>query len=282
LEKSRQNTDSFASAELDKWFDELKARVDPAFLDWYFGYWQTQVIGIQALLNELLHKADNRFPPAAEKMTEKLQEQFATMVIQPNTAQMRLERIIKNTATKYVTDLSTSLELVRLEYKISPADWERYISDISSDTGHVEANRQVPLSMKTIYAAGTAGVAVIALKLAKVVSGKVLAGIGTKTVAKAGQTVLGKIVAKTAGKTAAKAGGKFLGAYIGIAIIAWDLYDHQKTVEENRPILKQNIFDYFNELKLSLLYDPEHGIMSTINEIDKELIQGLDAARTRR
>jgi hypothetical protein len=85
----------------------------------------------------------------------------------------------------------------------------------------------------------------------------------------------GTISAKTGGKVAAKAGGKFLGATVGVGVLVWDVWDHNKTKKENRPILRQSIEDYFKELKDILLKDPEVSMMVTFNDLEKQIFDSL-------
>lgn len=73
-----------------------------------------------------------------------------------------------------------------------------------------------------------------------------------------------------------KTGGRLLGPIIGIGILIWDYWDHSETKKVNKPILRQAIADYFREMKGSLLYDNDSGIMSVIHNIETGIVRGLD------
>jgi len=64
----------------------------------------------------------------------------------------------------------------------------------------------------------------------------------------------------------------------GIAI--WDVWDYKKMVKESRPVLRQNILAYFNEVKLSILNSPENSIMAAIEEVESKIITGLESRLT--
>ena len=68
---------------------------------------------------------------------------------------------------------------------------------------------------------------------------------------------------------------KFLGPIIAVGVIAWDLWDHHRTEEINRPILRQNLADYLTELQFSLLHEPETGLLSIIYQLETNIVSQL-------
>jgi len=282
LTTARKAAKDDALAKLDHWVGELRKRVDDNFLDWYFGYWNTQIRGIEAIYYEAMHWMDGDRPRAAEKITEEIQEQFAVRVLQPRTAQIRIERIAQDAVESYVTVLSSELKRVPEKYGIPQSHWERYLSDMAGDTSRVEGGRTVPITLKALYVSGAAGAAVAVSQVIAYLGPKMAVGFGGSAAAKVASTAVGKMAAKTGGKVAAKIGGKFLGPIVGVGIIAWDFWDHNRTVSENRPILRKNLFDYLDEMKLSLLDDPQTGIMAVVDGLQKEILESADASsRTR-
>ncbi len=61
-----------------------------------------------------------------------------------------------------------------------------------------------------------------------------------------------------------KARGRISGSIVGVGIIAWDVWDHYSTVKENKPLLRENIFAFLDEMKLAVLDDPGTGVMSPV------------------
>ena len=261
---ARTETEKIASVELDQWIEKNMERVDKDFLEWYFSYWTQQKLGLESLLAQVWHWVDGDSPTAAEKITQEVQEEFSNRVIRPQIAQLEIERIINRIISHYSTSLKGKLDGIPKEYNIQPADWERYISDISVMVRNVEANRSTSLPLKALVGL-TAGGAVVMINALRPVIMKIGAKISTKLAAKSAA----KMAAKTGGKVAAKTGGKFLGSIIAVGIIIWDVWDHYSTKKKAKPILRQNIYDYLKEVKESILHDPEYGVMTIIYQLEQ-------------
>jgi hypothetical protein len=266
MNEARLETEKLASESLDRWVDKNMTRVDNDFLKWYFSYWTQQELGLKALLAQVWHWVDSDGPSAAEKITQIVQEEFTNRVIRPQIAQLEMERIINEIVSYYSALLKGKLEEIPGEYNIKPADWERYISDISVMVKNVEANRSTSIPLKALVGV-TAGGAIVVVRALRPVITRIGAGISSKLAAKSAA----KMAAKTGGKVAAKTGGKFLGTIIAIGIIIWDVWDHHATVKKAKPVLRQNIYDYLNEVKRSILHDPEYGIMTIIYQMEQGL-----------
>jgi hypothetical protein len=262
--EARLETEKLAADRLDQWIDKNMARVDSDFLKWYFSYWTQQELGIKALLAQVWHWVDSDSPSAAERVTREVQEEFTNRVIRPQIAQLEMERIIDEIVSYYTAVLKGKLEKIPGEYQIKPADWDRYISDISVMVKNVEANRGTSIPLKALVGL-TAGGAILVVKALRPVITKIGAKISSKLAAKSAA----KMAAKTGGKVAAKTGGKFLGAIIAVGIIIWDVWDHHATVKKAKPVLRQNIYDYLKEVKRSILHDPEYGIMTVIYQMEQ-------------
>jgi hypothetical protein len=282
LDQARAEARDFASSQLDKWDKELRERVDNDFLPWYFSYWNTQIRGAKAIYYGAIHWADSDWPSAAEKNTEEFQLQFTNRVLQPHTSQKQLERIQAATLERYLQSLRSLVADIPKRYNVSAADWENYISEISQQSSVIEGGRNVPITLKALYASTAAGTVLLAGKIIGAFEGKALAGIGSKLGGKIAAKATAKLAAKTGGKVAAKVGGKFLGPIVGVGIIIWDVWDHASTVEENKPILRQSIYSYLDEMKLSLLDDSETGVMSPIDQMEQQFRKSLEAAGKQR
>lgn len=264
--EARKETEEMAAAKLDFWIEKNMERVDNDFLEWYFGYWNQQKLGLQGLLAQVMHWMDGDNPSAAEKLTEVVQEEFANRVIRPQIAQLELERTVNEIVSHYCAILKGKLEEIPTEYKIKRVDWERYIDDISVMVKNVEANRSTPLPLKAVVGV-TAGGTLLVVKSMKPIITKIGGKISSKLAAKSA----GKMAAKTGGKVAAKSGGKLLGSIVAIGIIIWDVWDHYSTKKKAKPILRQNIHDYLKEVKENILHDPEYGIMTIIYGMEQSI-----------
>lgn len=270
LTASRDSAGVFISGKLDTWIASLMVRVDNDFLPWYFGYWNQQILGLKSLWNEGVYYFLDSHRDPAERITGEIQEEFAIRVLRPQIAQLEMERLSREAIDYYVAMLKSRLDEMPSKYNIPQPEWERYLEDISIMTVDTEGNREVPVSLKTIYVSGAGGAILLAGKV-KVLLSK----IGGKVAAKSAGKAAAMMAAKTGGKVAAKAGGKLLGPIIGIGIIVWDVADHYGTKADNMPILRQSIVDYFAEVKESLMNDSEAGILSTIKELEGEIVQSI-------
>jgi hypothetical protein len=273
---TRQSTEMFASNQIDEWLAELMERVDNDFLEWYFSYWTQQVLGLKGLGQYGVHYFFENQPTVAEKLTEDIQEEFSKRVLRPQIAELKLERIVRDTADHYIVQLRSNLDSVPKKYKIPHAEWDRYLEGIALTTYGTDGNREVPVTLKALVASGAGGTVLLVSKMKVLVS-----KISSKVLAKSAGKAASKMAAKTGGKVAAKAGGKFLGIIVGVSVLAWDVWDHNKTKNENRPILRQALADYFLELKDILLNDPEVGIMTTFNDLERQVYMTLRTPQDR-
>lgn len=274
LAQARAAADTTATHKLNAWIDDLMWRVDRDFLDWYFGYWNQQKLGLKALGYAVMHYVFEDEPEAAERITEEVQEEFAQRVLRPQIAQLELERMTTEVLEVYVSSLARDLAGIPAEYKIPKPEWERYLDDIAVLTSNIEGNRQISLSLKAATVSTVGGGVMLSKSLSPAIK-----SMGTKVSGKlagkaAGEAAAG-VAAKTGGKVTAKTGGKLFGLIVGFGIIIWDVWDHYETEEVERPMLREVISDYFVEVKQSLLYEPETGIMSIIHGIEGNVVSSL-------
>jgi hypothetical protein len=270
LRKARKEVEKDASVKLDQWIAQHMERVDKDFLEWYFGYWTQQQIGLKSLLYQVIHWVDGDQPTAAEKITQQVQEEFAARVLRPQIAQMEIERIINEVVSRYAELLRSDLRKIPQKYEIKRADWERYIGDIAVMVKNVDASRQTSLPLKALVGATAGGVVIMARSLQPII-----ARIGSRISARLSGKAAAGMATKTGGKVAARVGGKFLGTIIAVGIIIWDVWDHYQTKKKARPVLRQNIFDYFQEVKQAILYDGDFGLMTVIYGMEHSILENL-------
>ena len=270
LQEAAFEAEEAATHKLDMWTDTLMQRVDTDFLDWYFSYWNQQILGLKAIWYWSFSQVLSDAPDTAERMTEDVQEQFTARVLRPEIAQLELERLATEVLQIYVTKVREHLAAVPRTYQISPPDWERYLNDIAVITSRTEGNRDVPLTLKTLTVSTAAGLGVLGHAVSPIFK-----QLGSKVSGKLVGTAAETMAVKTGAKVSAKLGGKCLGAIIGIGVIIWDVWDHQQTKKVERPRLRQAITDYFAEVKQNLLYEPESGIMSVLHTIEGNVIASL-------
>jgi hypothetical protein len=55
-----------------------------------------------------------------------------------------------------------------------------------------------------------------------------------------------------------------------------DLYDHHRTVTQNKPVMRRLLNGYFDELKNQILNDPHCGIFQTLNGVRQDLAGRFD------
>ena len=106
LQEAASVADEATTHKLDIWIDTLMKRVDDDFLDWYFSYWNQQILGLKAVWYWSFSQVLSDAPDAAERMTEDVQEQFTARVLRPEIAQLELERLATEVLQIYVTQVS--------------------------------------------------------------------------------------------------------------------------------------------------------------------------------
>lgn len=283
LRSSHTAAESYAKQKLDSWTKELEKRIDDDFLTWYFGYWQQQWLGLKTVGywladHTVVERLIGEQPSTAEGITEDIQAAFAKRVLRPQIAQLQLERIADETVTVYVADLQQHLATIPRKYRIPKTDWERYLQDIAVLTSTVEGNRRIALSLKTLAATGIAGGTVAAINVARLLK-PMMTRIGAKMTTQAAAEGAGQAAANIAtrmgAKVGARVGGKFLGVIVGVGVVVWDVWDHHHTAQVERPVLRQNLVDYLQELEHSLLYEPETGLMAIITGFEADMVASL-------
>jgi len=263
IEKAKKYANNILDSEMSRWESELIERVDNNFLPWYFSYWNQQIIGLKSLGYAALSRIDSSRPSAEEKLIEETQEEFSNRVLRPEIADIELEHIAKNYAESYFKSIKENINVVKIKYNLSEQDWNDYIERSAKTTNNVEANRNIPIMLKTIYGGTFAG-GIAAMPFLKTAIAKVTAKISSKV----GTKAAAKIAAKTGAKMTGKIAGKFLGPIIGVGILVWDIMDHSSTKKEQLPILRANLLDLIHEMGESIKNDTDNGLTKIIDEIN--------------
>jgi hypothetical protein len=275
LTNAHQQAETYASHELDLWVNELMGRVDPNFLDWYFSYFNQKKIELNSVIVELTagvnHVLNADAPMPSEKLaqtlTQNFQTEFAKRVLRPQIAQLRLERITQQTVQQYLNQLTLNLEQVPLKYQIPQGDWNRYLNDIAISIQDTEGQIST-LSLKVLVGGG-------AYLAVKPIVTPLLLKVGSKVMANAAGKAGAKIAVKAGAKLTGKMAAGLLDCAVGAGILIWDVWDTYHTAAVEKPILKEMIWDYLEQVKGSILENPETGIMTAINQLESQLFLGL-------
>lgn len=279
MREAHKQAQDFASQELDTWINDLTNRIDNNFLDWYFGYFTQKQIEYRSFFTGIVANFQRWLDPKsrapeeriAEAITEEFQTEFAKRVLAPEISQLKLESIATKTAKKYLKVLKEEFNEIPIENNISPATWERYLRETAIDIPNVEG-KIIETSLQKLTLAG--GYVVFKPLIAPLVPKVSSAVVGTLA-GKAGA----KIAAKTGSVLATKIGGTFLDATVGVGILLWDIWDTNHTASIEKPILRQNLVDYLQLVKESVLDNPDNGIMTVVEKIDQTILRSIHIAR---
>ncbi|MGQ4650419.1 hypothetical protein [Lyngbya aestuarii] len=277
---AHNQAENFASKKLDEWVDQLMKRVDHNFIDWYFDYFNQKRLEFSApfiwLSSAAAHWIDtNNQPPSqvvAENLTENFQTEFAKRVLRPRIAQLELERITRDTINIYLTELGSNIATVQSSYQIPQGNWERYLDDIGVTINDSEGNI-ANLSLKLLTGGSTILIAKAMMPLVTKIGSQVALSFAGKATA--------KMAAKTGGIVAGKFGAQLVDPIVAVGIIIWDVWEYQHTVKVDKPILREAIQDYLEEVKASLLDNPENSIMAAIYQLEGGVIKSVQSATYR-
>lgn len=274
-------TTEFANIEFDNWIDSLMEKVDEKFLSWYFSYTNQKLMEFGTPFTWLLYAGnrsfnflrpeDQKIPEPnqllKQRMIQDFEDKFNELVLDPKEAQIALGRLTNRIVQSYASAIGTKFALVKNSYKIPDRDWERYINDLATIT----------------YSTGTSRSSLASESIADGLINDLLvvttAAVGSKVALNVASKAAAKIAGKFAGAVAAKIGAQILDPVLGIGILIWDIWDYNHMVEKSRPVLRKNILDYLNEVKMSILYSPENSILAAIEKLEGNLITALETQR---
>lgn len=268
--ESRETAEDFAESRMAEWAGELKSRVDGDFLDWYFGYLEQQKMGLMYLGNKAKGAWTGDQDLAEHELTKYIQAEFSEQVMRPEIARYEIEEIAEETAQIYVQTLQNRLVEIPIAYNLTEEEWQTYLGDITRITYNTEGNRDFPFALKSLYAAGAFGGAALTGRVARNV-GRGTLGAGSKAVGGSAGAVAMNASAKMGKQAGKKVAGKALGAALGVGLIIWEIWDYNETIAVERPRLSEQLNDYLEEVEGELLYDSQVGIITVIDDIEKEV-----------
>lgn len=274
LAAARKETEAEARWRVKAIVDQMKARVEPDFLDGYFGYMNQQKLGLNSLWFGLRKRLDIAQPSAQEQLAEAFRSEFASRVVKPEIAALLLRRVNERAVDEYVSRVRERVAGLPGKYNVPQPEWERYLDSIGTLGARPEANRQVPLSLKALVVGATPGVIWAGVRLVRLAE---FASVRLSGVAAA--EVAGGLALRAGGAVAARAGGRLLGPAIGLAILAWDAVDHQTTVATQEPLLARSLHEYLDAMGEDLVTAPGSGVMSAIDELEAALVKSLSRDR---
>jgi hypothetical protein len=275
LQTARSDAQTFAAGELATWSMELEPRIE-GFLDWYFDFFHQKTMEFSTPFvwggASLWHRLHPHAPTGKEtvvtRLSQQFQDEFAKRVLVPQNAQLRLERITTATVDRYLTTANQQIGTIQTQYKIPQGTWERYLADISQTLGREGSISH--LSMKTAVGGGS----YLAFKPLLATS---IGKLGSKASAKLVGTATTKAAAKTGGAIAAELGAAVLDPVVGVGILVWDVVDYRQSVQRDRPVLKQNLTDYLQDVQQMLLNHPESGVMAAVTQLEQNILKSLRA-----
>lgn len=275
LKAARLNTEELAKFELNAWKRDLMKKVDDEFLNWYYGYLNQKGMEFGVPFAWLAFKLDQPFDNLSredekglnaseiiqKRMVEDFNCKFQELVLNRKAEELLKEKIERIGIT-YATAIGTQFSKVKAQYQVSDPEWEEHLGNLAQliyNTG----NRKTDLSalgfnsnlLTKVFAATTVTV-------------------GTKLAAKFAGKAVGKVATKAGGTVVVKAGAQLLDPILAVGFLVWDVWDYQNMVDQSRPELRQNISDYLEELKYSIL-SGEDSILSAISKVEGDLYREL-------
>ena len=258
-EQAHDKARAYAEVSVTRWISELKARSDSDFLPWFFNYWNQQALALKAAgwyladttaAEVLIGEQD----PAEERIKQWISDAFRARVLTPEHAAHQVETITRCSVEVYLVELRNLLDELQVQYGIPDMDWETHLESMASTALAVEARRQVPVFTKVAVASG--GVA--ASKLVRTVIAHVRV-----------------LILRTTGRELAEGGFRrrmrytlrHAGWVVAAVVGAWDVIDHQRTVQQNLPVMRRLVNDGLDELGYSVLNDSESGIYSVLERV---------------
>ncbi|PVE25651.1 hypothetical protein DC522_04870 [Microvirga sp. KLBC 81] len=283
VEKAREQGLHQARLELDKLHARIMAKVDGAFLDWYFGYVTQQRMAWGYAFNKAASWVSGS--DADKDLQEHIAREFGLRVIPAPVLDEELQRIARQSVAVFLTSLQDHLQSIPKQYEIPPAQWEAYLASISTMVSLTEGSRSVPLTLKAFAAglvwSGTGVVASLApavtaqLARTAVVAGTTRAtGVLTGAVARKALTTVGRQAAARGAAASAGSWGPVVGGAALLGLIVWEIWDHRSTVAENRPLLRNNI-DHFLRLYEHSLVEPAGMIGTILHDLETRIVTNI-------
>lgn len=291
VEKARFEGLQHARGELENLHAEMMRRVDSSLLDWYFGYWTQQRLGLnyaytigKTWLAGFVTVTD---PDAASQaLREEIAREFELRVMPGPLLEQNLQRIAQQSVAVFVQALQDHLQDIPKRYQVPPAHWDDYLEGITLMIGGTEAARSIPLTLKALSAGVALSGASVTATLAPYVTAQFTRSMAVAGAARASGALAGSVGRQAATTLARQAaarglvtsagswGGALTGGIAVGALVAWEAWDHKSTVAENRPLLRSNI-DRFLQLYQAGLVEPHGMIGAVFHGLEGQIIAKL-------
>lgn len=277
VNQAHEDATDYAATALASWQNEqLVPRLD-GFLDWYFGYFNQKKFELTVpylwAKNQVIKPfySPEKMASVTTQISQQFEHEFAKRVLVPSLAQITLERITQETTARYLRQLQTSIQTVQQAYQIPQGEWERYLDGLSLMVVDTEGNT-VSNSLKSVAIGG--GGYLVAKPLLAISLAKVSSKFGAKAVGAATT----KVAAKTGGAVAAELGASVLDPLAGVALLVWDVWDYKNVVASDRPLLRDNLLHYLDEMTEQLLHHPEASVMAAVDQLELQIYHSLENA----
>ena len=291
VEKARMDGLQHARAELESLHGEMMRKVDSRLLDWYFGYWTQQRLGLSYAYtsgtNWVASLVVDVDPEEASKTLQtEIAREFELRVMPGPILEQHLQRIAQQSVTVFVRSLQEHLQDIPKRYQVPSAQWEEYLERITFMIGGTQASRSVPLTLKALSAGVVlSGVSVtaalapyvtaqfaqnMAMAGASRASGALVGSVGGR----AATTLSRQVAARGLATGAGSWGGALTGGVALVALVAWEAWDHQSIVAENRPLLRNNI-DHFLQLYESGLVAPHGMVGNILHDLERQIAASI-------
>lgn len=274
LENARQSTEEFANSELNYWVKKVMVNVDHDFLNWYYSYLNQKAMEFGIPFAWLAFKLDeplkvfrkdeekelNAADLIQKRMVEDFNRKFQSLVF-TEEVETELKNSLERVGRNYSSAIGFTFTTIQKNYHIPDILWQEHLkalSQLTYDTGvfstdNVNSNLLTNISTVTTLVIGTRLAANFAVK----------AG--------------GKVATKAGASVAAKAGAQLLDPVLAVGFLVWDVWDYNRMVSHESPEMRQNILDYLNEMKYSILLAPENSVMAAIDEVQNKLEKELSS-----
>jgi hypothetical protein len=291
VENARRDGLQHARVELESLHGEMMRKVDSRLLDWYFGYWTQQRLGLSYAYtsgkNWVASLVVDVDPEEAGKTLQtEIAREFELRVMPGPILEQHLQRIAQQSVTVFVRSLQEHLQDIPKRYQVPSAQWEEYLERITFMIGGTQASRSVPLTLKALSAGVVLSGASVTAALAPYVTAQFAQNMAMAGASRAPGALVGsvgrraattlsrQVAARGLATGAGSWGGALTGGVALVALVAWEAWDHQSTVAENRPLLRNNI-DHFLQLYESGLVEPQGMIGNILHDLERQIAASI-------
>jgi len=270
VESAQDKAVRYAENAVGQWMRELRSRTD-GYCDWYFSYWNQNSMALKAVGYHIadtppIETVAGQQPSARDRLGQLIEEAYAARVLQPQSAQLKVEAITRESVEVYLLELSSQLSGLQAEFGVPDMEWQRHLESVSGLTLAIEGRRQVPIVTKV----AVAGSGIAVAKLVRVSTGQLRALVLRAT----GRNLL-EGGAGMVGRKMIRGGGWWL----AIGLTAWDAVDHLRIKSQNLPVLRRSLNGYLDELEQHILHDPETGIIQILDGVQRDVLRELEETK---